>query len=55
VARDVVPGQAEVEELRVPVLRQEDVFGLGVAVDDPLPVRRRETFRHLKPDIEGLA
>ena len=55
VVRDVVPGEAEVEELRVPVLRQEDVLGLDVAVDDPLPVRRRETFRHLQRDVEGLA
>ena len=54
VAGDLVPGQAEVEELGVAVLRQEDVLGLDVAVDDSLPVRRREAFRHLQPDVESL-
>ncbi len=53
VVRDVVPGEAEVEELGVPVLRQEDVLGLDVAVDDPFPVRRREAFRHLQARRRG--
>jgi hypothetical protein len=52
--RDVVPGQAEVEELGVTVLRQEDVLGLDVPVDDPFSVRRREPFRYLQRDVESL-
>ena len=40
-------GQAEVEDLDVPVLRDKDVLGLDVAVDDPLLVRRGEALRDL--------
>src|SRR5664279_2533361 len=47
-------GETKVEELGVAVLRQEDVLGLDVSMDDPFPVRRSETFRHLQPDVEGL-
>ncbi len=45
--RLLLPGQAEVEDLHVPVLRDEEVLGLQVAVNDPLLVRRREALRDL--------
>src|ERR1035437_965740 len=47
--------EAEVEELGVTVLRQKDVLGLDVPVDDPFPMRRRKTFCHLQSDVERLA
>ena len=52
-ARDVVAGEAEVEDLDVAVLRQEDVLGLDVAVDDPLLVGRGEPLGDLPGDVEG--
>src|ERR1039458_9220158 len=51
-ARDVVAGKAEVEDLGPAVLRQKDVFGLDVAVDDPFLVSRGEPVGHLAGDVE---
>ena len=38
----------------MPVLRDEDVLGLDVAVDDPLLVRRGEAVRDLDGVVDGL-
>lgn len=46
-------GEAEVEELRVAVLREEDFVGLEVTVDDPLVVRGGEAFGGLVGDLEA--
>ena len=48
-------GEAEVEDLRAAVLREDDVLGLEVPVDDPAFVRRRETARDLHAELHGLA
>src|SRR5262249_6735792 len=45
---------AEVEDLRPALVRQEDVVGLDVAVDDALPVRRGEALGDLTRDLDGL-
>ena len=50
--RQALPRDSEVEELSAAVLRQEDVLGLHVAVDDSLLVRRREGVSHLRSDVE---
>ena len=47
-------GDAEVEDLDVPVLRDEDVLGLDVAVDDPLLVRRGKAVSDLDGVVDGL-
>ena len=46
--------QAEVEDLDVPVLREEDVVGLQVPVDDPALVRRGEAAGDLEAVVDGL-
>jgi len=38
----------------VPILRDEDVLGLDVAVDDPFLVRRGEAVRDLDGVVDGL-
>jgi hypothetical protein len=48
-------GEAEVEDLHAAVLRDEEVLGLEVSVDDPLLVRRRETLRDLQGVVDRLA
>ena len=45
-------GQAEVEDLRLAALGDEDVGGLDVAVDDALRVRGVEGVCNLDPEIE---
>ena len=47
--------EAEVEELRAPLLRHDHVLGLEVAVDDSRRVRRREGVRDLRGDRERAA
>ena len=47
--------QAEVENLHLPVVEQEDVLRLEIAMDDALAVRRGEAARDLHGDIDGLA
>ena len=47
--------ETEVEDLDAPVLRQEQVLGLQVAVDDPLLVRRGEAPRDLHRVVDRLA
>ena len=47
--------QAEVEDLHDTVPREEDVCGLQVAVDDSLPVRRREALSHLHAELDRRA
>ena len=47
-----MPRETEVEDLGVAVLRQKDVLGLDVAVDDPLLVGSREPLRNLPGDVE---
>ena len=39
----------------MPILRDEDVFWLEVAVDDPVLVRGGEAFGDLVSDLEGAA
>ena len=51
----VLPGEAEVEDLDPAVVQQEQVLGLDVAVHDALLVRRRETLRHARRVLGGLA
>ena len=48
-------GEAEVEDLDPAVVRDEDVVGLEVAVDDPLVVSGGEAVRDLERVVEGLA
>ena len=43
-------GQAEVEDLGAPVRGHQDVFGLEVAMHDPLLVRGGQRVRHLRAD-----
>ena len=47
--------EAEVEDLDAPVLRDEEVLGLQVAVDDALLVRGGEAVRDLHRVVDGLA
>ncbi len=47
--------EAEVEDLQPPVLRDEEVLRLQVAVDDPLLVRRGKPVRHLERVVDRLA
>ncbi len=49
--------QTEVEDLRLPFRREDDVLGLQVAVDDALTVRRRDRRQQLIGDAQlvGLA
>ena len=47
--------EAEVEELRAPLLRDDHVLGLEVAVHDAARVRRRERVGDLGSDREGAA
>ena len=44
----------EIEELHAPVLAEEDVGGLQVAVHDAALVGMREPLRHLLGDAQGL-
>ena len=48
-------GKAEVEDLDVPVLRDEDVLGLQVPMDDAFLVRRGKALRDLEGVVDGLA
>jgi hypothetical protein len=48
-------GQAEVEDLHLPVARDEDVLRLQIAVDDPFFVGSGEAARHLLGEVDGLA
>jgi hypothetical protein len=45
-------GDAEVEDLDAPVVRDEQVFGLDVAVDDRLVVGGREALRDLTREVD---
>ena len=47
--------QAEVENLDLAVLEQEDVLGLQVAMDEALVVRGGEPARDLHGDVDRLA
>lgn len=47
-------GQAEVQDLEPALLRDEQVFGLEIPVDDPLLVRRREATRRLRSEVHHL-
>jgi hypothetical protein len=47
-------GEAEVEDLHVPVVGHEDVVGLEVAVHDAASVRRGEPARDLQRPVDGL-
>ena len=48
-------GQAEVEDLDAAVLRDEEVLGLQVPVDDAFLVRGREAMRDLRRVVDRLA
>ena len=48
------PGDPEVEDLGPAVVRQEDVVGLDVAVDDAAGVRGREAVGDLGGDLDRL-
>ncbi len=48
-------GEAEVEDLDVPVLRDHDVLGLQVPVDDARAVRLGEALGDLRGEVEELA
>ena len=52
---DRLQREAEVQDLDDPVLRDEQVLGLQVPVDDRLVVRRGEPVRHLQRVVHGLA
>jgi hypothetical protein len=45
------PRDAEVDQLRLPVVRNQDVLGLHVAVDHPGPMRVREGGRGIRSDL----
>ncbi len=47
------PCEAEVEDLDVPVLSDEDVFGFQVAVHDPALVRGRKSLSDLQSPVDG--
>jgi len=47
-------GEAEVGELGAPILGEEDIGGLDVAVDDALAVRELQGIANLAGDGEGL-
>ena len=47
--------ESEVEDLDVAVLRQENVFGFDVPVDDPLFVSRGEPVGDVAGNVEGPA
>ena len=51
----VLPGEAEVEDLDAPVVQEEEVLGLDVAVDDALVVRGGQALRHARRVLGGLA
>ena len=51
----ILPREAEVEDLDAPVVQQEEVLGLDVAVDDALVVRGGEALRHPRRVLGGLA
>ena len=48
-------GEAEVEDLDPAVVRDEDVVGLEIAVDDPLVVSSGKAVSDLERVVEGLA
>ena len=45
---------AEVQDLRVPTLRHEQVRRLDVTMDDAGPVRRVQSFGNLPPQVQDL-
>jgi hypothetical protein len=47
-------GEAEVEDLHVPVVRHEDVVRFEVAMNDVAAVRRGEPARDLEPPLDRL-
>ena len=51
----ILPREAEVEDLDAPVVQEEEVLGLDVAVDDALVVRGGEALRHPRRVLGGLA
>ena len=48
------PGDAEVSELGAPVVAEQDVLGLDVAVNDAAPVRVGDRVAQLPPDGERV-
>src|SRR6185295_18061438 len=54
VAPDLL-GEPEVEDLETPVLRDEHVLGLQIAVDDSFVVGGREAARELEGEVEREA
>ncbi len=46
--------QAKIQDFDAPVFGDENVFGLQVAVDDPLLVRRRQPVRDLHSIFDRL-
>ena len=48
-------GEAEVEQLRAPLVRHEDVLRLQVPVNDPLLVRRGQSLCDLRGEVDRLA
>ena len=51
----ILAREAEVEDLDAPVVEEEEVLGLDVAVNDALLVRRRQALRHVRRVLGGLA
>jgi hypothetical protein len=47
-------GQPEIQDLDAPVLRDDEVLGLEVPMDDPSVVRGREATRDLEAPVDGL-
>ena len=46
--------QSKIEDLDAPIFRDENIFGLQVAVDDPFFVRRRESVGDLHSVLDRL-
>ena len=47
-------GQAEVQDLGLPALGDEDVRGLDVPVNDPLGVRGVQGIRELNAELDAI-